>query len=152
MRRTVITVVIAVVVGSVAVASGSAPVGASTRTPNCSVTVDNPHFSKGAGGVIAKVRYLCTGNTNGALQIDAYIEGHSPREYGPYAPDASNTLGTSVGPGSKGTVYVPREEESGLRCRVKYWYSAWAASTLTMAGQTIARTARSSYVHPKKCL
>lgn len=132
--------------------SSQAPAIAATLTLVCAVTVDNPHYSSGSNGVIAKVRYSCTGNTTGTLTISAYLESHAPGEYGPYYPDASNTgVQRAVGPGVSGTVYVPKAGLPGIPCRMTYWYDAWASTKLVAAGQTRSGTPSSNTVHPSRC-
>lgn len=132
--------------------AGAVKVSAGVRVINCAVTVDNPHYSKGAQGVIAKVRYTCTGNTTGSLRIDGYLTRYPSGQMGPYAPVRQN-VGTvrSVGPGASGTVYIPADGTRGAACDMSDFYHAWSRATLTAEGQVKSGAPKSGVVHPTKC-
>jgi len=61
---------LALAIGMGAVASATFSSGA-VDAGDCLSTVENPHFSRGAGGVIVKARYGCAnvGRLNGVLQL-----------------------------------------------------------------------------------
>lgn len=142
----------AAAVATLALGLQAAPANATTVATQylaCNVTIDNPHYSSGAPGVIAKVRYSCTGNTGGYLTVDAFIERHRQGEMGPYMADAQNLDVTrAVGPGSTGTVYVPAASQPGLPCYEAQWYHAWGSATLRAAGQVKSGSVSSGTVHP----
>lgn len=106
------------------------------RYLNCAVTVNSPHNSRGAKGVIAKIRYSCSGNVNGTLSLSGYMNVWKPGEYGPYPPQGSNSATRAVGPGASGTIYLPDASRNGLRCYESRRYQAYAKSTLRALGQS----------------
>ncbi len=116
----------------------------------CNVTADNAHYSRGARGVIGKLRYSCRGNTFGVLEMDAYLTRHRAGATGPFPP-AATSLGVtrSVGPGAKGTVYVPASGRRGVRCDEGFLYSVDGRATLVGAGQTQTGAPRSESVRPR---
>lgn len=62
---------------SISVESGRAArttIRQGARYLNCAVTVNSPHYSRGAKGVIAKIRYSCSGNVNGTLSLSGYMK------------------------------------------------------------------------------
>lgn len=118
---------------------------------SCDVTVDNPHYSTGAAGVIAKVRYTCTGNMSGTLGINANLYRYAPGTVGPYVPRASNNVSRPVGPLAVGTVYVPAGGTSGILCNTSHWYYAAAFLTLSAGPSSNTGTVSSNTVHPSRC-
>lgn len=127
-----------------------APAQAGLAFLSCYVTVDNPHYSFGANGVIAKVRYSCAGNTSGRLEFDAYLGRKSAVSTGDsYSVAASNIdVYRSVKNGSTGTVYVPAQTKSGVTCSEYYYFKAWSNFKLTGVFQTQYGNESSGSVRP----
>lgn len=119
------------------------------RYLNCTVSVNNPHYSRGAKGVIAKVRYTCSGNVKGTLSLSGYMNVWKPGQYGPYPTQGSNAETRAVGPGASGTMYLPHEDRNGIRCYGSRYYQAWAKSTLRPLGQSRTDRLNSGAVRPK---
>lgn len=118
----------------------------------CSVWYNNPHYSPGAPGVIAKLRYSCVGNTDARLYAFRTIYRYRPSEAGPYEPKAEIGDYTFVGPGSTGTLYVPDESQPGLNCNLQYWYFAKAyVSLVGISGGSNSGNVRSTTEHPQRC-
>jgi hypothetical protein len=120
-----------------------------TKYLNCQVSVNDPHYSKGAKGVIAKVRYTCTGNVKGSLSLSGYMNVFKAGQYGPFPSQGSNAETRVVGPGSAGTMYVPHQDRNGLRCYGSYYYQAFAKSTLRALGQSKTDRLNSGAKRPK---
>jgi hypothetical protein len=111
-----------------------APLDAAEEYLDCDVSINDAHYSKKSPGVIAKVRYSCSGNVAGSLVFDGYLYKWKPGT-DPGAPKATH-LGVvrSVGPGSTSTVYIPRQELPGINCNPNHWYEAIANITLYVNG------------------
>ena len=52
--------------------------GITAQQLTCNVWIDNPHYSRRAPGVVAKVRYVCTGNMVGTLGVHANLYKYAP--------------------------------------------------------------------------
>lgn len=117
----------------------------------CDVTVDSPHYSTGAAGVIAKLRYSCVGNLQGELKMDLNLYRYSPGAAGPYAPRANNYENRVVTGGSTGTMYVPAQTQGGIYCNTSHWYFAYADLVLVAGLSRDYGSANSNTVHPSRC-
>lgn len=118
---------------------------------SCTITVDNPHYSTGAAGVITKIRYTCSGTAAGTLQVNGNLYKYAPGTYGPYTPKASNNQSRAVGPGASGTVYVPADSLPGINCNMSHWFYGTAFSTLSAGPSSGSGSTSSSTVHPSRC-
>lgn len=103
---------------------------------NCTVTINNPHYSRGAKGVIAKIRYSCSGNTPGTISLSGHMNRWKPGQYGPFPSMGSNSTTKAVGPGSSGTMYLPSASRNGIGCYESHRYKAYGKSTLRALGQS----------------
>jgi hypothetical protein len=117
----------------------------------CKVTMDIPHYSSGAPGVIAKVRYSCFGNSSGILGVNANLFMFAPGTVGPYVPRASNSENRPVGPGSTGTVYVPSVSLPGIACSVSQRYFADAFISLSAGPSSGTGYVKSNSGPPPYC-
>lgn len=103
---------------------GTTPANAAEN--NCSVSVDNPHYSNGANGVIAKVRVNCTG-----LRTEYWVNGSLSRvpKVGPglkvkgLSRDGGETLVPRI-------FYIPDRGENGDACSSSTYYQASGVITL----------------------
>ncbi len=130
---------------------GGISLGGGTRSLTCNVTVDNPHYSNGAAGMIAKVKYSCMGNMSGTLRASGNIYRYKPGEYGPYAPRASNTGSAAVGPLAASTLMYLPAAPGGIHCNMNHWYYADAYLTLVAGPSANSTSVTSATVHPQKC-
>lgn len=117
----------------------------------CNVTANNPHYSAGAPGVIAKIRYTCTGNISGTLGVNANLYRFAPGTTGPYVPRASNNQSRPVGPLAAGTVYVPADSLPGIVGKLSDRYYAAAFLTPNAGPSSSTGSVRSNTVSPQKC-
>ncbi|GAB2696257.1 hypothetical protein [Thalassiella azotivora] len=108
---------------------------------SCYATVDRPHYSSGAGGVIAKIRFRCDvgytmrfnswiGNLYRCSRQPAYGAGESrwTRDYGciSVATNSSTDNGgaLNLGSGSFATRYIPKTGRPGATRVSGAWYIA----------------------------
>ncbi|MGH4021457.1 MAG: hypothetical protein ACRDT0_19950 [Pseudonocardiaceae bacterium] len=100
--------------------------------PDCRVTADAPHFSNGAGGVIAKSRFTCeyprTTTFNEVLmnlyhcsQAPAGEERGWTTRYGCRVVKSAHYYNIAVGAGTTQTRYVPDRGEAGATNGGGYW-------------------------------
>lgn len=125
---------------------------AAVTTLKCLVKINNPHYSSGAPGVIAKMTYNCWGNTSGVLYLSGWLTRYSPGQTGPFTPQASNTgITRNVGPGATGTAYIPASTQPGLNCNVNHWYYGSGESVLVVGPLFKQGFVQSNTVHPQSC-
>ena len=110
--------------------SSGARVASSTIT--CTVSTDNPHYSAGSSGVIAKIRAACTGTCRCAPTVSVRVQGllsysttqtpylsyHSVR-----TTDATKIFKMD---GTQVTTYIPQEGNTG------YYANGWHLATGTL--------------------
>lgn len=111
------------------------PSPAMASADGCVVTVDNPHYSGGAGGVIAKAHVTCMSKKT--VSLDSWI-GSGPL-VGPHVTTYSATQTRVVDPAKKPseTFYIPVNSSGTafqLPCDRSKYYSAW--TKVTVGGQT----------------
>ncbi|HVV75896.1 MAG TPA: hypothetical protein VHC43_07655 [Mycobacteriales bacterium] len=88
-------------------------------------TIDDPHYSTGAPGVIVKIRTTCVGDVPTTLQVYGYLYQRPPGFIGPPQLAATNSKSYNfVGGTMTWTMYVPNGSVPGLPCHPKYKYSA----------------------------
>lgn len=139
-------VVFLLIAGSlVASVINASPALARSSVNGCNVTIDNPHFSSGAGGIIAKGRFSCTDvpstihiNGNRGTSFLLWLCPNKPPKSESYlynpangcTPKGSNTDNVSAtSSGTTYTRYVPPSSQGGahgngwwISCST--WYSS----------------------------
>lgn len=101
----------------------------------CNLTVEDPHYSSGASGVIFKIRYSCVGNTAGTLNVTGELYRWKPdNAYWQVNPRAMNVVSRPVGPGVSGTVYIPPASANGIFCSLTNYYYGGGYATLHAGG------------------
>ncbi len=108
---------------------------AKAATYTCILSVDNPHWSSGAGSVIAKPRVACKGPTSTvAIRVLGYLGKTSQNSISSltivaqsdYTQNVTVTSTTSYGP--KQTWYVPKQGSSTKISRGAYFRGSASAS------------------------
>ena len=94
---------------------------ASAATVVCSESVENPHYSSGAGSVIYKARVTC----NGKVSITFRGTLASGPLIGPGLPRASTTQTRTVTPGSTQTFYTPAVDGTKVPCMKSVYYQGY---------------------------
>ena len=109
------------------------------RASSCSLTMDNPHYSSGAGGVIAKARVNCNFNGTGPMTIDLHrctSSGHASSLGSSCVQVAGRTNDAyPFSANTQQTIYVPQVGKPGGPRG--YWYRA-SVSLITSAGPFFA--------------
>lgn len=129
---------------SVAIASTSLfglPTPAHAAAAGCTIAVNNPHYSKGATGVIFKTRVTCS-----STRVVTFFGtlGAGPK-VGPHQTRADNSAGRTISAGTTATFYVPRSDLPGVSCSSSLYYSGYGR--INVNGQT----ATDSSGHVKAC-
>lgn len=134
-----VSVASALALVSVSLFSAPTQASAAVLAPECTVTMDNPHYSDGADGVIAKARFVCAGGISQTYyNVTLYVFGPCssalPEDKGASWPSRCGSsykvepYGTiSLTAGQSKTRYVPDTGGKGLpdaygnyRAYVKY--------------------------------
>jgi hypothetical protein len=100
----------------------------------CAVSVHNPHYSRGAGGVIFKANVLCAHDR--VVRFSGSL-GSGPA-VGPHAVRATNTETRFVRADVIETFYVPARGSAGVSCSSSRYYSA--DGTITVNGQAQSKS------------
>jgi hypothetical protein len=112
-------------------------------TITCVLKTNNPHYSSGAGGVIAKATTLCTvvGTPIPAtVVVNGFMNIWKAGTYGPYPPVGENTNTYAPVPYDvTKTMYMPASSKPGLPCHAGYKASAYA--TIVLEGTQIGSAA-----------
>lgn len=141
MNRKVGVTLAAVALASINMMGGVAPAHASSSASGCTIAVNNPHTSSGAGGVIVKARVTCSSTRTvafyGSLGSGPYI--------GPHMTRATNSETRTVAGGTTATFYVPAADKPGVPCSSSLYYSAYGKITVNGV------QASASSMHVKAC-
>ena len=100
----------------------------------CTATINNPHYSSGAGGVIFKTRITCT--VNATLELSGTLMEGTQVGPGPVVRSSVETR-SQMG-GVTTTWYTPLEGRAGAPCHRASYY--WGSITLRAYGGTIGAT------------
>lgn len=147
-----LTVFVAPLLAPVANATPPAP----RREPSCSVSMDNPHYSSGNGGVIAKARFTCTTGASQAYYSvgvgewgpcdRALPSDRSAWNTGTYGCDNAIEVGYTaftVGSGKTETRYVPKTGTRGPAKVVGKYYRSYVYYRYSNSGTQFVKVSGS---------